>query len=391
MKPISILLCLVLLLSLGGCYLPEEYRVVNPTGVPEWEHTAPSETTPVVETAPVTPPSVKTASQIAAEMDIPELVAQLFLVKCPAGGAAELLNEFHVGGLILYGQDIDGETPQSLREKLADYQSRVPVKLIIAVDEEGGLVNRVSTHAAFRSEPFRSVRDVYDEGGVQLVKDYETGKARFLRDLGINVNLGPICDVVTEETGFMANRAMWLTPKATAEVVAGIVKASSAGGVSAVLKHFPGYGNVPGDTHSGKVVDTRDPEAIRANDFKPFQAGIDAGVGAVMVGHSIVKHFDEEHPASLSKKVHGLLRDELKFRGVILTDDLSMGAITDGYAPGTAAVKAITSGNDMLITTWSEEQYDAICDAVKSGQISQERLVQSVERIIQWKMDLGLL
>lgn len=391
MKRLSLLLCLVLLLSLSGCYLPEAYRVVNPTGPVDWDYTSPPSTVRQEQPVPTTPPSVKTAAQIVAEMDTPELVAQLFLVKCPVGGAVELLTEYHVGGIILYGQDIAGETPKTLRAKLEDYQSHAPAKLIIAVDEEGGKVNRVSSNGAFRSQEFRSIRSVYDEGGTHLVKEYEAEKARFLRNLGINVNLAPVCDVVTEETGFMAERSMWLTPKATAEVVAGIVTASQSNGVGAVLKHFPGYGNVAGDTHTGLVIDNRPLDAIRANDFKPFRAGIDAGVCAVMVGHSIVNEIDTEDPASLSAEVHEILRGELEFGGVIITDDITMGAITDSYSAGEAAVKAIISGNDMIITSWSYEQYQAVCDAVANGRISMEQLTASVTRIIQWKMDLGLL
>ena len=146
-----------------------------------------------------------------------------------------------------------------------------------------------------------------------------------------------------------------------------------------------------GDTHTGKVVDDRSMGMLRAYDFLPFQKGINAGVGAVMVSHSIVNAIDSSWPATLSAEVHRVLRDELGFHGVIITDDLAMGAITELYDPGEAAVQAILAGNDLLLTNWSEGQYQAILDAVAEGRISADVIRRSCIRIVQWKMDLGLL
>lgn len=391
-KRLSILLCLILVLQLWGCALPEDQRFVNPTEYIEWEPTEPKETKPQEpETLPPAPPSEKTAEDIVDDLTLKQQVAQMFLVKCPAGGAAELLEDYHVGGIVLYGQDTAGETPASLRAELEEYQSLVPVRLIVAVDEEGGTVNRISSRKAFRDEPFQAPHDIYMAGGISAVKETEAEKARFLKDLGINVNLAPVCDVVTEDDAFMADRSLRLTEIETAETVAAMVKAMQSGGVGAVLKHFPGYGNLIGDTHTGKVVDDRSIGVLRAYDFLPFEKGIKAGVGAVMVGHSIVNAIDPTCPATLSKEVHQTLRDELNFKGVIITDDLAMAAVTDLYDPGEAAVRAVLAGNDMLLTNWSAVQYEAILDAVAEGRIPADRIRQSCIRIIQWKKDLGLL
>lgn len=385
-------MCLILLLQLCGCALPEDQRFVNPTERIDWEPTEPKAQEPPAETKAPTPPSEKTAEQIANDLSREQRIAQLFLVKCPAGGAAALLEEYDVGGIVLYGQDTAGETPSSLRSEIADYQTLVPVKLIIAVDEEGGTVNRVSSREAFRDEPFPAPHDVYMAGGISAVKETEAEKARFLKDLGINVNLAPVCDVVTEDDAFMADRSLRLTEIETAETVAAMVKAMQGNGVGAVLKHFPGYGNLIGDTHTGKVVDDRSIGMLRAYDFKPFQKGIKAGVGAVMVGHSIVNAIDTRYPASLSEKVIDVLRGELEFEGVIITDDITMGAVTEYYDASEASINAILAGNDMILTGWSETQFWAVYNAVyKDGRISEERLMESVVRIIQWKMDLGLL
>ena len=135
------------------------------------------------------------------------------------------------------------------------------------------------------------------------------------------------------------------------------------------------------------------PEAVQfgKNDLIPFKSGIEAGAGAVMVCHNIVNAMDPSMPASLSGPVNKLLRDELGFRGVVITDDLIMDAISTRYDDGEAAVLAVLAGNDMLITTWSDARYQAILDAVAQGRISPERIRQSAVRVLQWKMDLGLI
>ena len=392
-KRLSILICLFLLVQLCGCALPEEYRYINVTEPLQEERPAPKPTEKPEETRETTPPSTKTAEQIASELDEKQLVAQLFLVKCPSAGAQTLLKSYDVGGIILYGQDTAGETPSSLRSEIAEYQSLVPVKLIIAVDEEGAPVNRVSNRKAFRSSEFPSVRDAYNKNGTQAVKVQEAEKSRFLRDLGINVNLGPICDIVTDAHGFMYDRSMRLSAIATAEVVSAMVDVMHDNGVGAVLKHFPGYGNLEGDTHIEQVVDPdRKLDDLRDIEFRAFKAGIKAGAGAIMTSHIIVNSLDEKLPVSLSAEAIRYLRDELRFDGVIITDDITMGAITQVYDVNEATIQAILAGNDMILTNWSEAQFQALYDAVYTEhRISEERLMESVIRIIQWKMDMGLL
>jgi len=163
-------------------------------------------------------------------------------------------------------------------------------------------------------------------------------------------------------------------------------------GVGAVLKHFPGFGDLPGDDHTGKVVDNvRSPEHLRAYDYVPFQKGIEAGAGAVMVGHCLVTKLDPAAPASLSEKVIRILRSDFGFKGVIMTDDLTQPIIGEYFDEGEAAVQAILAGCDMIVTSWSDVQYDAIVQALEDGRLTRARLQESVVRIIQWKMDLGLL
>lgn len=388
---LALLLCVCTLISLCACSVPEEYRFVNPTETFDWEPTEPP-TTQATEPAPTeTEPPHLTAADIAASLADHDLVAQLFLVKCPTGKTEELLREHHIGGIVLFEQDITGETPESLRTKLDRWQELSPIPLVIAVDEEGGSVTRISSDPNFRSERFGRPRDIYFNGGLDALRDTETEKSQLLKRCGINVNLAPVCDVVSEEGGFMASRSLFQTATITGKAVATMVKAMQSNSVGAVLKHFPGYGNLSGDTHTGIVVDDRSKEFLQEYDFVPFAHGIRAGVGAVMVGHSVVNALDKQAPASLSAEVHRVLREELGFQGVIITDDLMMGAITKSYDPGKAALLAIQTGNDLLITAWSEHQYDTIYNALSTGELSRDTLVACVTRIIQWKMDLGLL
>lgn len=389
---LSILLCVICVLSLCACSVPEENRFINPTESVEWTPTEPKPTQ-ATEPVPATtvPPSAKTAEDLADDLSLAQQVAQLFLVKCPTDGASKLLDQHHVGGVVLFSQDIAGETPDTLKTKLTGYQSYVPIPLIVAVDEEGGTVTRISNREAFRSEKFKSPQEIYLEGGLKALRETETEKAQLLKRVGINVNLAPVCDVVTEDKAYMADRSLRLTEKATGEAVAAMVKATQSCGVGAVLKHFPGFGNLTGNTHTDQVVDDRSLEMLQTYDLVPFQMGIDANVGAVMMSHSIVNCIDKTRPASLSDKAVSVLRNDLGFQGVIITDDLMMGAISDTYDAGEAAVMAIQAGNDMLLTAWSDAQYQAILDAVNTNRISLERIRESVVRIIQWKMDLGLL
>ena len=160
--------------------------------------------------------------------------------------------------------------------------------------------------------------------------------------------------------------------------------------MGSVLKHFPGYGN-NGDTHEGTIHDARSYESFTESDFLPFQSGIEAGATAVLVSHTIVDSMDLERPASLSTAVHDILRNDLGFNGLIMTDDLSMGAITNYTDAQDAAVQAVLAGNDLLCSTDFTTQIPAVIEAVNNGTISQERIDQSVLRILATKIQLGII
>lgn len=390
-------LCLLLVvLLLAGCAgagaLPEQEPAAAEETAPETEEIAPEteETTQETEEAVQAAAPVHPLQFFLDKLSTEQKVGQLFLARCPAEHAVEDISQYLLSGYILFGRDFEGQTPDSIRETLESYQTAPGLPLLIAVDEEGGTVCRVSCWSAFRDTRFASPRSLYDSGGMEAVIAAEAEKAALLAGLGINVNMAPVCDIAEAPGAFMYSRSLGQGPDITSEFVRRTVEAMAGSRVGSVLKHFPGYGE-NADTHTGFARDTRTLEQLEGWDLIPFQAGIDAGCGAVLVEHTIVDSFDPELPASLSPEVHRYLREEMGFRGVIVTDDLQMQAITDAYGPEEAAVLAVLAGNDLLCCTEYQIQYQAVLEAVQSGRIPMETLDAAVLRVLTWKQNLGLL
>lgn len=322
-------------------------------------------------------------------LTLEQKVGQIFLARCPETGAAEAVRQYHLGGFVLFDRDFEGETPSSMAQKIAGYQGVSDIPLLIAVDEEGGTVNRVSSHKAFRAYPFPSPRALYTKGGLELIHNTEAEKAQLLSGLGINVNLAPVCDITTNPSAFMYRRSLGQSPAVTGEFVTDSIQTMGRFGVAAVMKHFPGYGN-NADTHTGIARDSRSLETLETEDMQPFFAGISAGGGAILVSHTIVEAIDPECPASLSQPMNYYLRLAMNFGGVIITDDLSMDAIAAQYGTEEAAVLAVLAGNDLLCSTEFETQYSAVLKACRSGRIPEAVLNEAVERVLRWKAQMGL-
>ena len=260
------------------------------------------------------------------------------------------------------------------------------------VDEEGGTVARVSANPEFRSERFSSPQTLYAQGGLDAIVADTVEKDALLHSLGINVNFAPVADLSTDPEDFIYPRTLGQDVQKTAEYISRVVSQMEADGMGSVLKHFPGYGpNV--DTHTGSALDDRPLEQFWAEDFLPFQAGIQAAQGgstAVLVSHNIMAAVDETLPASLSPAVHQLLREELGFQGVILTDDLAMDAAVAYDQAHSPAVLALLAGNDLVVTTDFTAQIPQVLDALNEGILTMESIDASVGRVLGWKYDLGL-
>ena len=378
------ILCCLLLAGCGVKSVPAETALPSlPETVPATAPTIPETTVP--ETTPPDP-----VRQMISDMSLEQRVGQLFLARCNAETAIQDIQQYHLGGLVLFGEDFENQSMESMCQTIAGYQAAAEKPLLIAVDEEGGDVTRVSRFSAFRERRFSSLRKRYDAGGLEAVLTEEEEKCRLLSDLGINVNLGPVCDITTDPAAFMYTRSLGQDAQTTADVTAAIVNLMKDYRVGSVLKHFPGYGN-NADTHTGIAVDSRPLSDFESQDFLPFSAGIQAGCGGILVGHILVEALDPELPASLSPAVHRYLREELGFSGVIMTDDLVMQAITDQFGAGEAAVMAVLSGNDLLCSTEYAVQYEAVLQAVLDGRIDIDVLNSAVRNVLEWKISLGLL
>lgn len=371
----------VLCLLLAGCAQPQPE--------PAAETTLPSAPQPTAATTAATEPP-DPLQLILQGMTTEEKVGQLFLARCPAENAISDIQDYHLGGYILFGRDFQKETPDSLRQTLQAYQDAASLPMLMAVDEEGGSVCRVSSNPVFRASRFPSPREAYAQGGLEQVLSVETEKARLLHSLGINVNMGPVCDITTDAGAFMYPRSLGEGPRETGRFAASAVQIMKQQKVGSVLKHFPGYGNTA-DTHTGMATDQRTLEELEQQALIPFSSGIQAGCDAILISHTIVSAFDPELPASLDPSIHRYLRETMGFEGVIITDDLVMQAITDSFGTEEAAVLAVLAGNDLLCSTEYPLQYPAVLQAVQEGRISMEQLNAAVMRILRWKQALGLI
>lgn len=342
----------------------------------------------------VTSGSTENQDQIIEEllstMTVEEKVGQMFFVRCPDTGAVEAVSQYKLGGYILFGRDFKDKTAEQVRNDISSYQSASGVPLLIGTDEEGGTVVRASSNPNLFSHRGLSPQALFAEGGMDSIIQDARQKSVTLLGLGVNVNLAPVADVSTDPNDFIYDRSFGQDAQATAEYVSNVVKTMDAEGIGSVLKHFPGYGNNV-DTHTGVAIDERPYETFQTSDYLPFTAGIQAGADAVLVSHNVMSCVDNQLPASLSPAVHNELHSTLGFQGVIMTDDLAMDAVAAYAGDQSPAVMAVKAGNDMIITTDFQTQIPEVVQAVKSGEIDEAQINQSVTRVLQWKYDLGLL
>lgn len=332
-----------------------------------------------------------------SEMPIEDKVAGLFVVTPEAitgvsaavqagNGTQEALNQYAVGGLIYFDKNISDK--EQITEMLSNTTTMSKYPVFLAVDEEGGSVSRVANSDI-------EVIQVDDMATIGATGDttqaYESGVTigAYLKEIGFNVDFAPVADVVPEDgNDVLDDRSFGSDPQVVGDMVANMIEGIEGTGVSSCLKHFPGIGSAEEDTHDGRAETTKTLDEMRQTDFVPFQAGIEAGADFVMVSHVTASAVDEDGlPSSLSKTIMtDVLRDELGFEGVIITDALNMTAITDYYTSEEAAVKAIEAGADMLLMPEDfNKAYDALLAAVQDGTISEERINESLRRIYRIK------
>jgi beta-N-acetylhexosaminidase len=339
------------------------------------------------------------AEAIMDDMTLHEKVCQLFVIYpeaitgvsavISAGSATQkALEQWPVAGFLYDKKNLN--TRQQVTEMLTKVQTLTKIPLILTCDEEGGRVNRLmSTVGTTWVGP---MLDYKDDGTETAFANAQT-IASDLISCGFNTDLAPVADVWSNpENTVIGDRAYSDDFEQAALLVAAAVEGFHAGGAACTLKHFPGHGNTSADSHYGAVYVERTLEELRENELLPFQAGIDAGADMVMIGHLIVSDMDDE-PAPFSYAiVTQLLRQEMGFTGVVITDGLQMKAMTDSYTSGEIAVKAVQAGVDLLLCPQSLEQaVTALEDAVESGELSESRIDESVQRILLLKLRQGIL
>lgn len=329
----------------------------------------------------------KLAYEKMKSFTLEEKIGQILLVRYPESNPVEELLKYHFGGYVFYAKDFANKTISEVQQMISTLQKNSNIPLLTAVDEEGGKVVRISSNPNLVAQSFASSQSLYATGGFSKITEDTIQKSNILKKLGLNLNLAPVVDVSTNPSDYMYERSLGQNTKLTSTYAKTVIQASKGSGVSYTLKHFPGYGN-NADTHTGSVVDTRSYDDILRNDLPPFKSGIAAGAEAILVSHNIVNSIDTLNPASLSPSVHNLLRENLGFTGIVITDDLDMGA-TANIANKT--VKAILAGNDLIITTDYQESVSEIKNAIQNQILSENLIDKLAFRVIAWKYYKGLL
>lgn len=342
------------------------------------------------------------ARMVLDEMTNDEKLYQLFIVTpeallpnynhiYAAGEKTRLALEAQpVGGIIYSSQNIVDEA--QTRQMLENTQSYTKIPLFLSVDEEGGRVSRVSSNAAMGYEKIPAMAEIGATGDSSQA--YETGAyiGEMLSTLGFNLNFAPVADISAKNSA-IGDRSFGDDTALVAEMTAALTEGLRSRAVASTLKHFPGIGSAAADTHNGYVDTERTLEELRERELVPFKSGIAAGTDFVMLSHMTAVNVDASGlPSSMSPAIIKLLREELGFHHVIITDALNMSAITDHYSGGEAAVQAIAAGADMLLMPESlTEAFEALKAAIEDGTLTQERIDESVIRILTVKLERGII
>ena len=306
---------------------------------------------------------------------------------------AKTLEEYPPGGIIIFGGNI--ESPMQLIELVNEIKSASTTPLFMGIDEEGGMVARIANSSGFDVKKYQSMQEI---GNTKDPKNAEeAGKVigAYLRDYGFNLDFAPVADVNTNpENIVIGSRAFGDDPQLVAEMVSAGIGGLHSSNVMSCIKHFPGHGDTKDDTHAGFVSIDKNWEELEACELIPFKAGIEAKTDMIMISHITAGNITKDGlPSSLSQEmIEGRLRRDLKFDGIIISDSMSMGAITERYSSGEAAVLAIKAGTDIvLMPEVYEEAFESIFEAVSRGEISEERIDESVMRILSLKEQYDIL
>ena len=332
-------------------------------------------------------------------VELKKKIGKLFMLGIPGERISEEYKEFcetyYMSNFCMSAAN--SVTPEGLCQmtgELRDLAFRLVGEYpFIGIDQEGGRVTRFYEGAAMLPNPMS-----YSAIGADRAKMTEVGfrLGKILRALGCNIDNAPVLDVnIDPMNPIIGTRSYSDIPEQVAELGVGFSRGLESAGVITAVKHFPGHGNVSADTHLATAVNRVDADTLRKTEFLPFRKAFEAGSGAVMTAHVSFSAFGET-PATLSPQiVTGLLREEMGFDGVVITDSLLMHAIAKAYPKGEAAIRAIEAGCDQLLyypfkKDFVEEAVNAVYEAVESGRISEARIDESCERITRQKIKYSI-
>lgn len=357
------------------------------------------------QTQTVVDPLVEQAAQIVSGMTLEEKVAQMFFITpealtgygqvTVAGDATnEAYQKYPVGGLIYNSQNlVDIDQTKTMMAKMRQYaDSRISLPVFLGVDEEGGSVTRIASNEAYGLTNVDNMSDIGATGDTQNAYQAGVTIGTYLSDLGFNLDFAPVADVLTVSDSVIGNRSFGTDSELVASMALSELQGLESMGIQGVVKHFPGHGGVSGDSHSGAVSTDKSLEELFASELVPFQRAIDGGAEFLMVGHIAAPNVTgDDTPASLSKvMITDVLRTQMGYQGVVITDAMNMTAITANHAADEAAVLAVNAGADMILMPEDfGKAYNGVIDAVNNGTIEEYRINEAVVRIVKAKLALS--
>lgn len=354
-----------------------------------------------------TPTYSDRVERILGDMTLEQKVGQLFIVTpesitdvdlvVAAGDATrDAILEYPIGGLCYFADNLqDPEQTAKMLRNVSNYaKDSCGILPFLCVDEEGGSVARVASNPQFGIEDVGSALSIGETGDVETARAAAEKTGTYLTDLGFNVDFAPVADIVEDEDNALYGRSFGSDPQLVADMVTAEIDGFSRAGILCAVKHFPGIGGAEGDSHNNRIYSDRTAEEMDDYELVPFKAALKAKVPMIMVGHLSCLELNRgegDTPASLSKAVlNGLLRKRLGYTGIIVTDSMAMGAVDEYCEPSEQGVKAIDAGADIvLIPSNFKKAYRGLLKAIEDGTLSEERIDESVRRIIAAKIQLG--
>ncbi len=410
-----IVVLILLVLAAGGVFLvgrllPKgdgQNAGTDGTELPGENVAVTEEVTEQPQTEVQTDPVEEQAAQLVSQMTLEDKIAQMFVITPNAltgyasgvTAAEDTTKEAYqsrpVGGIVYMADNLtDPEQTTTMLSNMQEIaRERTGLPVFLCVDEEGGSVARIAGNDAFGVTDVGNMSDIGASGDVQNAYNAGSTIGSYLAALGFNVDFAPVADVLTNpDNQVIGQRSFGSDAQTVAGMVTSELQGLSAAGVYGMVKHFPGHGSTSGDSHDGAVSTDKTLEELMAEELVPFQSAIDGGVNFVMVGHISAPNVTGDNaPATLSKVlITDVLRGQMGYNGIVITDAMNMEAITGFYNSDKAAVLAVTAGADMILMPADyNTAYTGILNAVNDGTITEERINESVTRIVKAKLAMG--